>query len=769
MKGFIVCPAYREMDGKAQVMLYGRLETGESFVTINDFEPYFWIARSDKKKASAIAGKARIEDSDFRNFQGKPVSRVVVELPKQVPELRKEFLEQNIPCYEADIRFPYRFMMDRGLLGCMGISGESNRVEGLNVDRVYENPVLTPADYTPTLKVLSVDIETDPLAKQIYSVSLYSDSVSKVLLRKEGQFRNAECFSTEKRLLESFCENIIDIDPDIIIGWNFIDFDLAVLKRQFAKHKVPFKFGRSDEECKLRISDSFFRDSSANVPGRAVIDGIHLMKISFVRLDDYKLNTAAKTILGEEKLITSKNRAKEIDDLYKRNPQKLVDYNLKDSELVYRLVEKSGTLGLSVKRSMLTGMPVDRVNASIASLDSLYLRELQMVKTVAPSVVSTERGERIKGGFVMASKPGVYTGVIVLDFKSLYPSIIRTFNIDPYSYVPKKEPNTIEAPNKARFRNEDGILPRILERLWKQRDMAKNAQDQFTSTAIKITMNSFFGVLANPSCRFYSVDIANAITHFGQYLNKLTAEKVKEKGYDVIYGDTDSIFVNTEEDINAASVIGRELQDYINEFFRLFIRKKFNRRSYLELEYEKYFMRFLMPRVRGSSEGAKKRYAGLVEKDGKESIVVTGLEFVRRDWTEIAKRFQMGLLEHIFHDKPVESYVRGFVDELRRGKMDNCLVYKKAIRKRVSEYTKTTPPHIKAARKLGKETPGIIEYLITVNGPEPVEKTSSAIDYEHYIEKQIRPIADSLLGFLDLRFDDMAASHRQTSLSSFGQ
>jgi len=498
------------------------------------------------------------------------------------------------------------------------------------------------------------------------------------------------------------------------------------------------------------------------------------MKVSFLRLPDYKLNTAAKTILGDEKLITSESRGKEIEELYEKNPQKLIDYNLKDSKLVYDILETSNTLNLSIKRSMLTGMQLDRVNASIASLDSLYLRELKDMKIVAPSVASNEREERIKGGFVMSSKPGIYKGIIVLDFKSLYPSIMRTFNIDPYSFIPqekykklKDKSNLIESPNKAHFRNEQGLLPSILERLWKQRDLAKKENDKSASQAIKITMNSFFGCLANPMCRFYSLEMANAITHFGQFLNKLTAKKIQEKGYEVIYGDTDSIFVNTNKDIKEAAEIGKELEHHINDFYNKYVTENYNRKCILELEFEKTFKKFLMPMVRGSTKGAKKRYAGLVEKDGKDKIVIVGLEFVRRDWTDVSKKFQMDLLNLIFNDKPVDKYIRKFIKDLREGKMDDLLVYKKAIRKGVSEYTKTTPPHIKAARKLGREQPGIIEYLMTANGPEPLQKLTSSIDYEHYIEKQIKPIADSVLSFQDKSFDDFLSNHKQTSLASF--
>ncbi len=765
------------------MLLYGRLENGESFVTINDFKPYFWIKHTDKVKAEKILKDLQtqnitIEDADFKNFDHEPVSKVTLTIPKEVPELRKHFLDSNIPCYEADIRFSYRFMFDHDIQTSMNIEGEYTKSSDFYVDRVYENPVLSPAELWPQLKILSFDIETDLKNKELYSISLYSEDIELVLLKKEeGAYNKARIFKTEKELLEEFINQIKSLDPDVIIGWNCIDFDFNFLKKKCKEHDIFFSFGRTNQECTLRLTDSFFTDSSANVPGRAVIDGIHLMKVSFVRLEDYKLNTAAKTILGEEKLLTSTDRHKEIEELYHDDPQKLVDYNLKDSVLVRQLIDKSKVLDLSIRRSLITGMQLDRVNASIASLDSLYLRKLKDKKIVAPSAANNEREERIKGGFVMDSKPGVYDTILVLDFKSLYPSVMRTFNIDPYSFVPytryrdlpkQDQEKLIISPNQAHFRNERGILPLILEELSAKRDEAKKQKDDLSSQAIKILMNSFFGVLANPNCRFYSVQIGNAITQFGQFLNKLTAEKIRELGHEVIYGDTDSIFVHIVNDKEKYESIGKELQDYTNEFYKAYVKKNYHRESFLELEFEKTFRKFLMPKVRGSEKGAKKRYAGILSSSKNDEISVVGMEVVRRDWTDVAKKFQMELLNIIFHDKPVEEYVKSFVTDLQKGKMDDLLVYKKAIRKGVSSYTKTTPPHVKAARKLGREVPGIIEYVITTDGPEPLEKQTAKLDYDHYVEKQIKPIADSILSFQEKSFEDIIAKQKQTDLFSFG-
>jgi DNA polymerase-2 len=420
-------------------------------------------------------------------------------------------------------------------------------------------------------------------------------------------------------------------------------------------------------------------------------------------------------------------------------------------------------------------MQLDRVKASIASLDNLYIRETLERGYVCNNSANKEREERIKGGFVKDSIPGIYDYIDVLDFKSLYPSIIRTFNIDPLAFVPKeyhkrhKEENIITSPNGAKFKKELGILPMLIQRLWAQRDHAKKRNNKEESYAIKITMNSFFGVLANPMCRFYSMDMANAITYFGQFIVKKTAEIVEEKGYRVIYGDTDSIFVETKaEGGEKAERIGKEIAVFANDYWPKYVKDEYGVESFLELQFEKTFIRFMMPRIRGTEIGAKKRYAGLLMVDGKEKIEFTGLEFVRRDWTEVSKKFQLELLDKIFHKQEVVEYIKKFVADLKKGKYDKLLVYKKAIRKDLVKYTKTTPPHVKAARKLGKLTSSIISYVMTTEGPEPIQKIEHKLDYEHYIDKQIKPIADSVLVFYDMNFDDMLKNSKQTNLFGFG-
>ena len=536
MKGFVIYPTYRIINNKPYVVLYGRLENGESFVSINSFKPYFYIKKKDLKHV----GGFEIEDSKMKDFAGDEVVKIIVEFPADVLKIRKEFEDLEVECFEADIKFAQRFLMDKGIQGSIKIDGDY--IYSDRVDRIYQEPEVEGVEYVPhNLKILSFDIESGKGDRddELYCISLVCDKHKKSFI--VGKASNAVSCKDEEELLEKFIAEILELDPDIITGWNVIDFDLNYLNEKFKKYKIPFDVGREPAKAKLRIEENFFRKSKIDIVGRQVIDGLELLKVSFIKVEDYKLDTVANAILGEGKLIhsTGIDKYKEIDNLWKKDKKGLIEYNLKDAELVIRILAKSKVLELTILRSLLTGMPLDRVDASIASFDSLYIRKANKRGLVVPTGKYGSKEERIKGGYVKESLPGIYNYLLILDFKSLYPSMMRTFNIDPYSYEPECHgKNLIKAPNGACFRNEDGILPQILKELWAEREVARKNKDVLTKHAIKILMNSFFGILANPASRFFDVNLANSITHFGQHILKLTHEEIKKLGYNVIYGDS---------------------------------------------------------------------------------------------------------------------------------------------------------------------------------------------------------------------------------------
>jgi DNA polymerase-2 len=321
-----------------------------------------------------------------------------------------------------------------------------------------------------------------------------------------------------------------------------------------------------------------------------------------------------------------------------------------------------------------------------------------------------------------------------------------------------REKDTIETLNGYKFSASMHILPDYIDQLMKQRDEAKKKKDKQLSQAIKILMNSFYGVMGSYGCRFYHPDLPRAITGSGHKLLLGSKEYLEKNGLKVIYGDTDSLFVMLKDvSVDEGEIQGRKIVVELNKFWRNKLKKEFKVDSYLELEYEKYYKKFIITPARGADIGAKKRYAGLVFKDGKENIEFVGMEFVRSDWTKLAKEFQIELYEKIFHGEEVEDWIRDVIQNLKSGKLDNKLIYRKRLRKEVEDYTKNVPPHARAA-KLLNEPRDVIYYAITQRGPIPIELKHNDFDYDHYIEKQLKPIADSVLSLLGKNFDDIAGS-----------
>jgi len=765
MKGFIVYSTYKTVKNKPHVLLFGRLENNETFVTINEYTPYFYIKSSDVKKARKISKDFEVKEVKLKDPQDEKVTRVETETPQEIPKLRKLLEDHNIPCYEADIKYPQRFLIDKKIQGSLDIDGDHDS-EG-EIDRVYINPSLKPVEWFPKLKVLSLDIETNSRAEEIYCISLYTDDFKKVLINSPKKLKNVVNYSSEEDLLEGFVEHIHKIDPDIITGWHLIDFDLKIIMGKLKEYGLPLNLGRDNSAARLRVESSFFRDSKADFVGRQVLDGIHLLKVlktnPNLRLPDYKLDTAAAHFLKEHKLLEGEgDKGLLLEKLFREDQQKLVDYNLKDSELVYKILEKSKILDLAIKRSLITGMSLDKVSASIGSLDSIYFKYTKEAGYVLPSTRISERQDQGVGGFVMESKPGIYDNIIVFDFKSLYPSLIMTYNIDPLSMV---ETGGLNSPADVRFKQEVGILPKIIAKLWKERDLFRKNKDEIGREAVKLLMNSFYGTLASPLSRYFNRTLGNSITLNAQFMIKNTAKLMEDRGYEVIYGDTDSIFVVSKtKSLAEAQKLGNKLSKELNEHYTKWIKEEYGRDSHVELEFEKTYTKFLMPKLRGGSTGAKKRYAGLLE--GKK-VDITGMEAVRGDWTDLAKKFQRVVLDLVFHDKDVLKYMKKLIEDVHKGKYDDMLVYRKSIRKELSEYTKINPPHVKAARKLKKLESSRIEYVITIDGPEPIQQIKHPLDYKHYIDRQIKPVASSILEALGKTFEEVEKGHSQASLMDF--
>ena len=776
MQGFILQASYRVSSQSAGarvpvIHLYGRSSDGRTFLVRDDRQrPHFYIRTRDAERARTL----RIEsvESDWRNFAGEPVSRIQVEVPTDVPELRDRLHRAGIDTFEADVRFATRYLIERGIKGGCEIAGESRA--GGGVDLIFDNPELRPATVKIEPRVFSFDIEVDPDGERLLAISMYAPDLDEVLIVDEldrAMPEKAIRCENERAAIERFCQRIRDLDPDVITGWNIIDFDLSVLQRIAARVRLPFEIGRDPGAMRLRKPEGYFGSGQASVPGRLVLDGIDLLRGAFVRMDDYSLDSVARDVLGEGKAVQGvvQDRLAEILHNYREDLPAFALYARTDARLAYQIVEKLNVIELALARSQLTGMTPDRVAASIASFDFLYLSELERRKLVAPTVRSDDSRVHAaqQGGHVLEPITGLHRNVWVFDFKSLYPSLIRTFNIDPLGYVahPAAHDDLIRLPGGA-FRREPGILPGMLDELFPRREAAKKAGDEVAGHAIKILMNSFYGVLGTPACRFFNPALANSITGTGREMLLWSKRWFEHAGYTVLYGDTDSLFVHSGMDAaDDAERRGRELAALLNKEIAEHIRAQWGVTSKLELKFEKLYVRLFLPQARHSTRGASKRYVGL--RHGSDTVEFVGMEVVRRDWTALAKQVQRELYQRLFSDQAVDRYLADVVKQLRNGALDDLLVYRKGLRKEAEEYTATTPPHVAAARKSTQPAGRTISYVMTTAGAEPLDNLQHPIDLEHYVQKQVKPVAEPVLATLRLDFEKVIGDMRQLDLLGF--
>jgi DNA polymerase II len=777
-RGFILQASYRVLPAdngrRAPVVhLYGRLEHGGAFLARDDRQrPHFYVLAADAERARGLHGWDQ-EPVDRRTFDGDAVCRVEVNVPSDVPPLRDKLHEAGVDTFEADVRFASRYLIERGIKAGCEIEGEAKPGAG-GLTYVFDNPILRPADVTVEPRVLSFDIETDAKGERLLAISLFAPGIDEVLI-VDGSDRpmpeRATRCASELAALEIFSKRIGSFDPDVLTGWNIIDFDLSVLEKIALRLGHSLDLGREPGAMRIRKAEGYFGSGQATIPGRLVLDGIDLLRGAFVRMDDYSLDAVARQILGEGKAVAgdARDRLGEIIHNYRHDLAAFALYARTDARLAFNIVEKLRLVELAFARSQLTGMTPDRVAASIASFDFLYLSELERVHIVAPSVRGSDARVHIaqQGGHVLEPVTGLHGNVWVFDFKSLYPSLIRTFNIDPLSYVRQAPPSTdlIQTPGGV-FRREPAILPRLLDELFPRREAAKKRHDDVAAHAIKILMNSFYGVLGTPACRFFNPALANSITGMGKQMLLWSKGWFEAAGFTVLYGDTDSLFVSSGQiDPESASAQASELAAALNAELTRHIEARWQVQSRLELEFEKLYLRLFLPRARHSTRGASKRYAGLLYGAGSDSVEFVGMEVVRRDWTQLAKRVQRELYQRLFSDRPVDAYLAEIVTRVRKGELDEELVYHKNLRKGTGDYTATTPPHVAAARKSSQPAGRSIRYVVTTAGAEPLDNLKHPLDREHYIAKQVKPVAEPVLETLGLDFERVIGDARQFDLN----
>ncbi|MEP4890627.1 MAG: DNA polymerase II [Aliiglaciecola sp.] len=780
-QGFILTRKVIERSGYSYIEFWLSTEQGPVKLITEQQKPVMFLANQDVSTAKKLINQAglnaQFKPVELKTFEQVPVNAVYFSTTASFYRARDVLNVAQIPSFENDIRASDRYMMERFICAGAFFTGDmqNNQLTTKSGYLSLKNARLKPADYIPTLKVLSLDIECS-MEGELYSIGLSSGDFQNVIMigEPEGTQDWITWVADEKQLIEQLNIAISDFDPDLIIGWNIINFDFKVLTQRASKLNVRLRLGRDGTDVYWRESRNDSNLAFMNIAGRVVIDGIDSLKTATYHFESFSLESVAQALLGEGKDTTDvDNRVAAITHDFHHNKIKLAKYNLQDCVLVEKVFAHTNLVSYLVLRSQLTGLELDKIGGSVAAFINLYLPKLHRAGYVSPNRPANG-GLASPGGYVMDSLPGLYKNVLVLDFKSLYPSIIRTFKIDPLGLVEGLlEPdNAIPGFRGGMFAREKHFLPDIITSLWQQRDEAKRQKDSARSQAIKIIMNSFYGVLGSGGCPFYDTRLASSITMRGHEIMQTTAAWIEDKGYKVIYGDTDSTFVWLEniKQTEQALEIGKALEQEINQMWQHKIQDELDLPCHLEIEFETLFSTFLMPTIRGAETGSKKRYAGLKYRSNKPpELIFKGLETVRSDWTKLAKGFQPTLYKMVFANQDVSAYLLDIISSIRSGECDEQLVYRKRLRQPLVQYTKNVPPHVKAARiadehnkQLNKplryQNKGWISYVITLDGPQPVDYISSPLDYEHYIDKQIRPIAEGILPFINVSFEDITSN-----------
>ncbi|MGL6247417.1 DNA polymerase II [Pseudomonas sp.] len=774
-QGFVLTRHWRDTPAGTQVEFWLATDTGPQRIRLPHQSSVAFIPAVQREQAEAVLrGEKNVELKPLalQDFEHRPVLGLYCQQHGQLMRLETALRKAGVEMFEGDVRPPERYMMERFITAPV-LFGGTPGADGLLLDAQMK-----PApDYRPNLRLVSLDIETTAQG-ELYSIALEGCGERQVyMLGPPNGDDSAVDFQLEycdsrtlllKKLNEWFARH----DPDAIIGWNVVQFDLRVLHQHARQLGVPLKLGRGGEEMQWREHGSrnhYF----ASAAGRLIIDGIESLRSATWSFPSFSLENVAQTLLGEGKAIsTPYQRMDEINRMFAEDKPALATYNLKDCELVTRIFAKTELLTFLLERASVTGLPADRSGGSVAAFTHLYMPLMHRQGFVAPNL-GNKPAQASPGGFVMDSQPGLYESVLVLDYKSLYPSIIRTFLIDPVGLIEglqhPDDSESVPGFRGARFSRTRHCLPAIVARVAEGRETAKREHNAPLSQALKIIMNAFYGVLGSSGCRFFDTRLASSITLRGHEIMLRTRQLIEAQGHTVIYGDTDSTFVwlRRAHGQEEAAQIGRALVDHVNHWWREHVQQEYGLESALELQFETHYKRFLMPTIRGAEEGSKKRYAGLVTRaDGTDEMVYKGLETVRTDWSPLARQFQQELYSRIFHRQPYQDYVRDYVRKTLAGEFDDRLIYRKRLRRTLDDYERNVPPHVRAARiaddyndQQGRprqyQNGGWISYVITVAGPEPLEIRSAPIDYDHYVTRQLQPVADAILPFVDDDFSTL--------------
>lgn len=630
---------------------------------ITGFKPYFYVPSEMIDKIPPPVQVTIEPDTEYLSIRGDHLRRLYTKRPGDVRDVRERYHH-----FEADIPFATRYMIDNGL------------TSGVSVPRtIADYREVSPIKLDVPARVCILDIECedergfpDPQRDAITCITChdsYDNDYTTFLLGgssipdeiaqkvasgglENGCFRNSDhtiyTYDNEVAMLKSLAVYMTNRDPDVLSGWNFVEFDMPYIAGRMEKLGLRV-------DILARLQGQTERNA---LRGRVLFDLLTAYKkMHQTQKESYRLDAIALDEVGEHKVRYTGTTS----DLWKKNPALLVEYNFKDVELCVAIDKKNNIIGFYREIASYVGCPLDRTLNSSSVVDVYVLRKAHG-KYILPSK-GFVASEEFEGATVFEPSKGVRNNVIVLDLKSLYPMAMVTINAS----LETKDPNgELRSPNGIRFKkNPDGLTRSIISDLLKERDEKKALRNKFAfgspqyemydmqQNVLKVIMNTYYGVSGYTRFRLFDREIGSAVTSVGRAIIEHTRRIIESHGYKVIYGDTDSCMVQLPElDQEKTIEAARAIEKFLNESYKEFAKKELNADThFFSIKFEKIYSRFFQA-------GKKKRYAGSLSwKEGKNvsETDIVGFEIKRSDTPQITKTIQKKVMEMILAGEGYEG------------------------------------------------------------------------------------------------------------------
>lgn len=794
----------KEVEGSEEVelRLFGKTEQGDNvLLKERNFQPYFYALPEEQIDAEEL--KEEIDSQSFTEDDGEELEinatevveridgteeikavKISTSIPANVPKLNHEVydLPEVSGCREFDIPFYKRYLVDKQILPTAEIQVEGEELGSEEFDKVLEvEGIETDIEDEEDADFEKLAFDLEVLDDKVVMASFFGKNYEKVLSTVEIDEEFVETVKSEEKLLERLIEIVQSRDIDVLTGYNTDEFDFQVLRERVEEYNMELSLGRDGERMKFNRRGRF---SGARLKGRMHLDlypFISHVVAPRIESETLDLDSVAQELLGENKDDVSFEQMKQWwED--KENLEEFARYALKDSELAYELSEE--LVPQMIELSKITGLtPFDASRLTYGQLtENFLLKEAYSKNMIAPNRPSrNERRRRqnqgaYEGGFVYTPESGLHEDISVFDFRSLYPTVMVAHNISPemLDLESCEQKFDLEEFDFYFCQDEQGFFPELIQGLVESRYNLKDEMRELEEgsreyemvysrqQAQKILANSFYGYLGYDGARWYSKESAQATTFMGRQYIEDTIETAEEMGFEITYGDTDSVFLS-----------GDDIKERKEEFL-----EKVNNElpEFMELEFEGYFVRGIFT-AKDSGEGAKKKYA-LLDEDG--GMKITGFEQVRRDWSPTAKDTQKKVLRKVLENKIEEAAeaVKTTIKELKEGEVppEELKIYT-TLTKPPEEYG-TTSPHVEAAKKAmdrGKdiEPETTIDYVVTRGGGSisdraEVTEYADSYDADYYIDNQVLPAALRVLKVFGYTADQLKGKGKQSGLGRFG-